>query len=182
MLRFSKQWPFFQGTILYIVLCVCVSLYVHLCGHLSMWAVHGHMHTWRSKTSPQIQIPPVVSAHKASPWQLRQNLSTWKHSISFFFYLFTLFCLIWFFAWTNFPTIIISNDNNLYSINYLYCTINSPRTDLQHRGAFFKVKLSTCNFCCVLILLKSLQTPDQSADSTPVLILISCAEIKQGIL
>lgn len=83
MLRFSKR-PFFKGTVLYIV-CVFV------------WAAHGHMHTWRSKTSQQSRFPPLVSAHKASPWQLRQNLSTWKRSICFFFFFFYfVFFLIWF--------------------------------------------------------------------------------------
>lgn len=28
-------------------------------------------------------------------------------------------------------------DNNLYSINYLYCTITSPRIELQQRGGLF---------------------------------------------
>lgn len=81
MLRFSKQRPLLKGTVLYIGLCVCV------------WAAHGHMHTWRIKTSQQSLFPPLVSAHKASPWQLRQNLSTWKQSICFLFF----FCLIFLF-------------------------------------------------------------------------------------
>lgn len=117
MLRFSKQRPFFEGTVLYIGLWVFV------------WAAHGHMHTWRSKTSQQSRFPPLVSAHKASPWQLRQNLSTWKQSM-FFFSCFNLFIRFFAFTEISFPTIIISNDNNLYSINYLYCTIISPRINL----------------------------------------------------
>lgn len=146
-----------------------------------VWAAHGHMHTWRSKTSQQSRFPPLVSAHKASPWQLRQNLSTWKQSF-FFFSCFNFF-FTRFFAFTEicFPTIIISNDNNLYSINYLYCTIISPRINL-YRGAFLKVKLSTVSFCFVLCSIEPLQSTQMLTDSKPVSFFLSCTEIKLDIL
>lgn len=136
MLRFSKR-PFHQR-----------HRTVHWSACVFVWAAYGHMHTWRSKTSQQSWFPPLVSAHKASPWQLRQKSLNMKTEHLSFFFLFLIFVfLLWFLAvtWINFPAIIISNDNNLYSINYLYCTIISLRIDLQQRGAFFffKVKLST---------------------------------------
>lgn len=137
--RYSK------GTVLYIGLCVCVRVFV--------WATHGHMHTWRSTTSQQSRFPLLVSAHKASPWQLRQKISQHGNRASVFLFslspsLLMLVFLIWFCGVTkiNFSTIIISNDNNLYSINYLYCTIISPCIHLQQRGSFSKVKLSTVHF------------------------------------
>lgn len=58
---------FFEGTVQYIGLCVCVGVLT--------WAAHEHMHTRRSKTGPQSRFHPLVSAHKASPWQLRQKKS-----------------------------------------------------------------------------------------------------------
>lgn len=63
-----------------------------------------------------------------------------------FFFLFILF-VVWVLtaakAEINFPIATTSNDNNLYSINYLYCTNISPHIDWQQRGAVLNAKLST---------------------------------------
>lgn len=155
---------------------VCVCLFV--------WATHGHMHTWRSKTSQQSRFLPLVSAHKASPWQLRQNLNMKTERLSFFRLI--LVFLAWFLALTKIPTIIISNDNNLYSINYLYCTIISPRIDLQQRGAFFQSKAihSQFLFLCPRFSKASAEHTevDRQQASFFFLLLLSCTEIKQDIL
>lgn len=87
----------------------------------------------------------------------------------------------------NFPTIIISNDNNLYSINYLYCTIISPRIDLQQRGSlfvFFQSKAIHSQFLLFPQFNKaSAEHTQRLTDSEPgFFFLLSCTEIKQDIL
>lgn len=114
----EKRRAFFKGTVLYIGLCLC-------CVYVGRTWAHAYMEKAK-KPVKQSRFPPPVSAHKASPWQLRQKSLDMKTQHLFFFFLI-------FFLWSDsllfkIPTIIISHDNNLYSINYLYCTIISPAT------------------------------------------------------
>lgn len=144
--------------------------------------IHGEAKTSQTKLIPSTGVSPqgITMTTKAKISQHENTASVFFHYYYYYFLRSDPLLKI--------PTIIISRDNNLYSINYLYCTIISPATK---GGAsflfpflfFFQSKAFNSQF-----LLRP-QFSGVSAERTEAdrqqasffLLRLSCTEIKQDI-